>query len=244
MQIAPGLYSISQKKGGHVHAYMIDVGESLILIDTLFDSDASVVLAAIAAAGKQVSQLEHIILTHAHRSHLGGLATLKRLSNATVYSHGWEQGIIAGKRKATPVGLRPRRPLSVYNLQFGLALGLAPHIPCDVDRELKDGDHVGPLEIVSVPGHTPGSLAFFWRERRALVVGDVVTTWPRVEAGWRGLTLDYDQNLRSIGKLSDASDTEVLCVGHGGPVTFGAARLLRELRDGRPATVSVQLAAC
>jgi len=68
----------------------------------------------------------------------------------------------------------------VYHLQAGLALGLSPHVPCPVDQTLKDGDHIGPLEIVAVPGHTPGCLAFHWRDRRALIVGDVVASWPDV----------------------------------------------------------------
>ena len=105
MQIAPGLYSMSQWKGGHVHAYLVDDGGSLTLIDTLFNTDASVVLDEIARAGKQITDLKHIIITHAHRSHVGGVATLKNLSRARVYSHEWEEGIIAGQRKATSVRL-------------------------------------------------------------------------------------------------------------------------------------------
>ena len=234
MQIAPGLYSIGQKKGGNVHAYVIDDGGSLTLIDTLFDADAGAIVAEIARAGKGISDLKQIILTHAHRSHIGGLAALKKLSNATVYSHEWEEEIVAGNRKATPVGLWPKAPLQVYYLQAGLALGLSPHVPCQVDRGLKDGDRVGPLEVLSVPGHTPGCLAFHWRERRALVVGDVVASWPYIAPGWPGLTLDNDQNLKSVGKLADAGDTEIMCVGHGGPITQGAAAILRQLRDGKP----------
>lgn len=240
MQIAPGLYSIGQKKGGNVHAYLIDDGGFLTLIDTLFDADASVVLAEIARTGKYITDLKQIILTHAHRSHLGGLATLKKLSHATVYSHEWEEGIIAGHRKASPVSLWPKPPLQVYHLQAGLALGLSPHAPCTVDRVLKDGDHLGPLEIVSVPGHTPGCLAFHWGKRRALIVGDVVASWPSIAPGWPGLTLDNDQNLQSVGKLADAGDAEIVCVGHGGPITRGGSSILRQLRDGKtPAGVSI-----
>jgi glyoxylase-like metal-dependent hydrolase (beta-lactamase superfamily II) len=233
MQIAPGIYSIGQQKGGNVHAYLIDDRGSLTLIDTLFDADAAVIIAEIARTGKRVTDLKQIILTHAHRSHIGGLATLKTLSHATVYAHEWEEGIVAGQRKATPVGLWPKPPLQVYHLQAGLALGLSPHVPCKVDQALKDGDHLGPLEVVSVPGHTPGSLAFHWRERRALFVGDVVVTWPSIAPGWPGLTLDNDQNLESVGKLADAGDAEIVCVGHGGPITQGACDILRQLRDGR-----------
>jgi len=239
MQIAPGLYSMSQQKGGHVHAYLIDDGGSLTLIDTLFNTDASVVLDEIARAGKQITDLKHIIITHAHRSHVGGVATLKKLSRARVYSHEWEEGIISGQRKATTVGLWPRPPLQVYYLQLGLALGLGHHVPCPVDQALKDGDHLGPLEIVSVPGHTPGCLAFYWRNRRALIVGDVVATWPYIAPGWPGLTLDNDQNLKSVGKLSDAGDAEILCVGHGDPITQGGSGILRRLRDGKTPAAAI-----
>ena len=233
MQIAPGLYSIRQDEGGHVHAFLIDDGTGFTLIDTLYNADASIVLDELKQIGRPVTDLKNIILTHAHRSHLGGLATLKKLSNATVYSHEWEEDIIAGKRKATPVGLWPRLPLQVYKLQLGLALGLAPHVPCPVDRALKDGDHVGPLEIVAVPGHTPGCLAFYWRDRSAVIAGDIVATWPYVAPGWPGLTLDNDQNLKSVGKLADAITSEILCVGHGEPITTGGSDVLRKLRDGK-----------
>ena len=101
MQIAPGLYSMRQDEGGHVHAFIVDDGQGLTLIDTLFNSDASVVLDELKQAGKQVTDIKNIILTHAHRSHIGGLAELKKLSNATVYSHEWEEDIISGKRKTT-----------------------------------------------------------------------------------------------------------------------------------------------
>ena len=44
MQIAPGIYSMGQDEGGHVHAYLLDDGTGLTLLDTLYDDDANVVL--------------------------------------------------------------------------------------------------------------------------------------------------------------------------------------------------------
>jgi len=111
--------------------------------------------------------------------------------------------------------------------------GLAPHVQCPVDRALKDGDHVGPLEILGVPGHTPGCLAFYWRDKSTVIAGDIVVTWPEVAPGWPGLTLDNDQNLKSVGKLADAITSEILCVGHGEPITTGGSDVLRKLRDGK-----------
>src|SRR5262252_3011572 len=148
MEIAPGVYSMSQEEGGHVHAFLLDDGTDLTLIDTLYDDDGNGVLAEIARIGKNPGQLKTIILTHAHKSHLGGLAALKKASGATVCSHDWEVDIIAGRREATRVSLLLKPPKEVWKLQLGLALGVDGHVPCEVDRRLKAGDHVGPLQVV------------------------------------------------------------------------------------------------
>jgi glyoxylase-like metal-dependent hydrolase (beta-lactamase superfamily II) len=229
MRIANGIYSIGQQEGGRVHAFLLDDGNGLTLIDTMYDDDARHVLSELASIGKTPADLKHIILTHAHKSHVGGLAALKKASGATVHSHEWEVDIIAGRREATRVGKFPRKPLAVYKLQLGLALGLGKHAPCEVDRRLRAGDRVGPLEVVETPGHTPGSLSFWWPERRAVFAGDVIATWPEFAAGWPGLTLDNDRNLRSVQQLTDFGNAEILCVGHGEPITQGAAATIKKL---------------
>ena len=229
MRIANGIYSMGQEQGGHVHAFLLDDGNGLTLIDTMYDDDAHNVLSELTSIGKTPADLKHIILTHAHKSHVGGLAALKKAGSATVYSHEWEVDIIAGRREATRVSAIPRKPLAVYKLQLGLALGLGKHNPCEVDRRLKAGDTVGPLQVVETPGHTPGSLSFWWPERRALFAGDVIATWPDFAAGWPGLTLDNDRNLRSVHQLTDFSNAEILCVGHGEPITQGAAAAIKKL---------------
>jgi glyoxylase-like metal-dependent hydrolase (beta-lactamase superfamily II) len=203
MEVAPGVYSMSQQQGGHVHAFLLDDGNGLTLIDTLYDDDANVVLAELKRIGKTPADLKHIILSHGHKSHVG-------------------------RRTATRVSPIPRRPLQVYGLQLGLALGLGRHNPCEVDRRLKAGDRVGPLEVMESPGHTPGSLTFWWAEKRALFAGDVIATWPELAPGWPGLTLDNDQNLRSARQLTDFGNAEILGVGHGEPIAHDAAAEIKK----------------
>jgi hypothetical protein len=41
---------------------------------------------------------------------------------------------------------------------------------------------------------------------------------------WAGLTLDMRENVRSVGKLSDFGDCEIVGVGHGEPIPTVASR--------------------
>ena len=232
MEIAPGVQSIGQGRGGQVHAFLLDDGTDLTLIDTLYDTDGRRVLDRIAALGRAPTDLKRIVLTHGHRSHLGGLATLKRLSGATVHAHAWEADIVAGERTAQPVTFRPMRPVRdywrVYHLQYGAALGLGKHPPCPVDRTVRDGDRVGPLEVVHAPGHTPGHLALWWPERRVLFAGDAVATFPVLAPGWPAFTLNPRQHRASLERLADL-DAAVLAIGHGEALTGDVPARLREL---------------
>jgi glyoxylase-like metal-dependent hydrolase (beta-lactamase superfamily II) len=227
MLLAPGIHSLGVHKGFATHAFLIEEAGELTLIDTLFDADARVVLEQIRAIGRMPGDLKHIVLTHAHRSHLGGLATLKRMSGAAVYSHEWEADIIAGERVAQQVSWRPQDPLVTYHFQIGNNINIAKHHPCHVDAYLVDGDHVGPLKVVHTPGHTPGHLAFWLPTNRILFCGDAVVTSPRFMGGWPGFVLNKRQHAESLHKLADF-DAEILAFGHGEPIVSGGALRLRQ----------------
>jgi len=218
MEVAQGVYSLGQQEGGRVHAYLFEHGGELTLVDTLWDKDAHRVLECIRRIGRSPADLKHIGLTHAHRSHLGGLARLKQLSGATVYAHAWEADIIAGERLAQPVSLVPRGGLTLLKFRLGLALGRPRHPPCPVDVTIGEEDSIGPLQVVYIPGHTPGHLAFHSPERRVLAVGDAIATWPRVGAGWPGFNLNEGQYQRSLRRLAQI-EADVIGVGHGDPIT-------------------------
>ena len=39
MEIAPGVHSLGQRRGGRVHAFLLDDGDDLTVIEMLFDTD-------------------------------------------------------------------------------------------------------------------------------------------------------------------------------------------------------------
>ena len=221
-ELAPGVHVLGGKKGGRVRSFLLESGGELTLVDTLFENDGGAVLEAIRALGRSPSDLKRIVLTHAHRSHLGGLAALKRATGAAVLAHEWEADIVSGDRPAQSVGLKPTAPLRTYPFQLGIFLNRPRHRPCPIDESVEDGAAVGPLRVLHVPGHSPGHLAFHWEERRLLLSGDAIATWPRFEAGWPAFTLNPDQHAESIRRLAEL-DAAIVGVGHGDPVTDGAA---------------------
>ena len=228
MEVAPGVHVIGGKKGGRVRAFLLEAAGELTLIDTLFEDDARGVLDEIRRLGRRPGDLKHVVLTHAHRSHLGGVAELKRVTGATVHAHEDEAEIVAGRRRAQRVTLRPMQSLRLWPFQAGLALGLPKHRPCEVDRALVDGDRVGPLEVVHAPGHSPGHLAFWWPECAFLAAGDAVAAWPEFGAGWKAFNLDPPRHASSLRRLADLHP-RILGVGHGDPVTADASWRLRSL---------------
>ena len=230
-ELVPGMWAIGQKLGGEVHAFLCDDGGELTLIDTLFDTKPTRILGLIEQIGRKPSDLKHIVISHGHRSHLGGMAALKELTGATLYAHEWEADILSDERKAQGIGLIPHKPFKTFPFQVGLTLGLGRHDPAKVDHFVAGGDRVGPIEIVDATGHSPGHLAFLWSEKKALVAGDAVATWPSLLPGWPGFNLNEKLHRAALRRLAEV-EPEVLGVGHGAPITSGARECIRDLIDG------------
>jgi glyoxylase-like metal-dependent hydrolase (beta-lactamase superfamily II) len=229
MEIVPNVHAVAHKEKTYTYAYLVDAPDGLTLIDTLYDADGQRVLDAIDALGRQPTDLKHIILTHAHRAHLGGVARLKELTGATVYAHEWEAGIIEGSRRAPAASWRPYPALlSTYPYQVLHNLGVAKWTHCAVDQHLSDGDRIGPLHVLHTPGHAMGHLSFHWPERDFVVCGDAVVSWPAFVAGWPGFTMDARQQAASVRRMAEL-EPKVIAFGHGPPVLEAGAHQLWNL---------------
>jgi hydroxyacylglutathione hydrolase len=158
-----------------------------------------------------------ILVTHCHWDHLGGIAALAEASGAPVYMPEREAAVLEN-----PQAFYPGQPIRPYS--------------ADVRLQGDETFEVGGItfETLSVPGHSPGHLAYLTAD--ALFSGDVLF------AGGVGRTdlpfADWDQLVESIRLLFERLPAEtVVYPGHGPQTTLGAERernpFLAELRAAR-----------
>jgi glyoxylase-like metal-dependent hydrolase (beta-lactamase superfamily II) len=104
-----------------------------------------------------------------------------------------------------------------------------------IDGAFEPGERIGPLNVVAVPGKSPGEVAFHWPVRRILIVGDAVVGDPPGHLGLlREAVMDDPARLRqSVRWLLDL-DFDTLLLGDGVSI-LGAAKLeMKALVDGLP----------
>lgn len=99
-----------------------------------------------------------------------------------------------------------------------------------LDGELTDAAALGPLQVVPVPGKSPGEVALHWPARRLLIVGDSVIGNPPGSCSFlRDKVMDDPALLRlSVRRLLDL-DFDTLLVGDGQSILAGAKDRLRAI---------------
>ena len=88
---------------------------------------------------------------------------------------------------------------------------------------------LGRLQVIHAPGHSPGHLAFYWPERRALFAGDAIVTWPTLAAGWPELQSQLRPSMRASLRRLAGLDVSMVGVGHGEPIVRDAGERLQWL---------------
>jgi hydroxyacylglutathione hydrolase len=204
-QLAPGLHLARGGPGRTLNVYLLD--------NVVVDAGVRWSRRRLARqlAGRQLAA--HA-LTHVHFDHAGCSAWLCHTFNLPLWCGQGDAAAIASGQVDTHGS-----PL-VNRLQRTLA-SVAAH---PVTRTLQEGDVVAGFEVLEVPGHSPGALAF-WRQRdRVLVCGDVLANVglhparPRLLLAPAALSSDYQQNRRSAGRLAELRP-RLACFGHGFAVT-------------------------
>ena len=167
--------------GGRTNAYVVGCNPA-ILVDPPARTDGLDELV-------QRRGVEHVLVTHTHPDHVGGVEAYATDPDRTVWSLVGHAG------------------------RFASATGVDPH---DV---VEDGDRIelggGAVRVVSVPGHAPDHAALVVEVGGPILCGDCAVRDGSVVVGGDGA--DMRAYLDSLARLRDL-DPPTLLPGHGPPI--------------------------
>jgi glyoxylase-like metal-dependent hydrolase (beta-lactamase superfamily II) len=168
--------------------------------------DAPQVLEALKQHGWQ---LKYVLLTHTHFDHIGAVADIVEATKAPLAAH--------------------RLELPLLRVQGGAAMFGVKIRPCPPpDMFLEEGQviEVGALrfEVLFVPGHTPGHVAFYCAQAKAVFSGDVLFQSGIGRTDFPGSS--YAALMDSIKRVLFAlPDETTVYSGHGPATTIGEEKI-------------------
>jgi glyoxylase-like metal-dependent hydrolase (beta-lactamase superfamily II) len=126
------------------------------------------------------------------------------------------------------------RAAATFRERYGLTVWAheadAERLEAGADRTVRGDEQLaGGVQLIHVPGKSPGEIAFYLPRSRALVVGDVVIGVPAGELSTYPDKVidDMDQLHRSAARLLDY-DFDALLLCDGEPLSVGGKEKLRE----------------
>ena len=157
--------------GFWAYAYLVQVDDWFVLIDTGSGSEISNagIEKGLAEANMDASDLTHILLTHGHIDHYGGLGYLRERTEAQIGVHELDLGTITNHEARlailscklesflTKAGIPVERRAELLNM-YRFTKKFHHSVPVNITYEAQSM-RVGPFEIIHVPGHCPGHVA-------------------------------------------------------------------------------------
>jgi glyoxylase-like metal-dependent hydrolase (beta-lactamase superfamily II) len=212
--------------------YLVQKDVYCVLIDTGSGTDASHdnLLSGFQQVGIQVSDLTHVILTHAHIDHFGGLTRLRPLTRAKIGVHELDLQTVAhhearlaliGRRLASflaETGLAQETREQILSI-YRFSKALYQSVPVDFTFEAA-GMQLGPFEFIHLPGHCPGHVAM--RLEDVVFCGDMVVegVTPHLSPESINPYSGLDHYLESLARLQHwAKDARRILNGHDDVIT-------------------------
>lgn len=192
------------------NCYIIMDNSSVTLIDAPPTESSKIVN---FLKGKNLS-LDLIILTHGHFDHVLNLRELKNeFPNVKIAISKADSPYL------TDQGELIKQDISFFDsgLFYNKMMSYLP-LPSP-DILLNDHDMISSFEVLSTPGHTPGSICLLNREEKILFSGDTLF---KASIGRTDLQNgNFTQIISSLQKLKNLDDDILVLPGHGPSTTIG-----------------------
>jgi glyoxylase-like metal-dependent hydrolase (beta-lactamase superfamily II) len=227
MHIADGIERLTQ---GVSNFYVVEEGGRVVIVDAGTPSDWPRLGEALEALGRSLSDVEAVLLTHAHADHTGFAEQARTEAGAEIWVHDEDaEAARTGRLEKNEGKMRSylfRSELYRTFWTLGRA-GASKVVPVAEVSTFADGELVdvpGKPRVLHAPGHTRGCAALFFEERGTLFSGDTIVTrnpmtgriGPQIMPS--GMNLDSRQALESLGAFEGVR-AERLLPGHGEPWT-------------------------
>ncbi len=238
MEVAKGIHRVTQ---GVVNFYLVEEGGAFVLVDAGTPKDWRAMEVALSSLGAALDDVRAVLLTHAHADHTGFAERVRTTAGATVWVHDNDVDVAKGGKPGKNDGGMAKYLLRAefYRTLFSLTRrGGAKVVPVQEVSGYDDGETIdvpGSPRVVHAPGHTPGTAALFFEDRRALLSGDALVTrnpltgrtGPQIMPS--GFNRDTDLALTSLAALEPVA-AEVILPGHGEPWTDSVPEAIRVAR--------------
>ncbi len=224
VEIAPDLVAIDTFYGGrerYTAAYLL-AAERPAIVETGPTTSAEAVTAGLERHGIGPEDLAHIVVTHIHLDHAGGVGELaRRFPRATVWVH----------ERGAPHLADPSRLVSSATRLYGeermaALFGPVHPVPSERIRPLSDGERIElggrSLEALHTPGHASHHVALVDSSTGAVFSGDALgihlPDLPVLRPATPPPDFELEATLASIERIRSRARGAFILFSHFGPV--------------------------
>lgn len=240
MELANGVHHFAT---GPFNWYVIEEAGRLTLVDAGFPGHFGVFKAGLTSLGRELKDVEAVILSHAHADHMGFADRVAKAAKAPVFIH--RKDASASRRALQlpwPALLSNAwRPFTAGMLGNAVANGVFSLACVSNPHTFQDGDVLavpGRPCVIHTPGHTPGEVSFYLPAQQVLISGDTLVTRD-LYTGRTGppqltrprLNDDYAEASKSLERLKDLGRVRLL-PGHGLPWDGEIGDAISRAREG------------
>ena len=225
MEVAPGIHRLAMPLGDRIVTVVVVVseGEALLFDTAIAGALENMIAPALDELGVTPSQLRHVVISHSDFDHYGANAEVRSWApEAAFVCHALDRRQIEDVEAL--IGDRYGEFAGAHGLPSDPAMAAfareATHAT-RVDGTIEDGDvlAVGTLrlEVMHVPGHSPGHVALYEPVSRCALIADAVLGSALETAGGEPAfppTYRHLDDYRATIDRFDDMDIETLVTGH------------------------------
>lgn len=181
-----------------VNAFLINTGSKLVLVDagagSLFGPTLGKLVAQIKSAGYQPEQVDHVLITHIHPDHVGGLATAGQMafSNATIHVDQADRDFWLSKANLDAA------PADKKGMFQGAQASLSAYDAAGKLKTFKqDGELLPGISSKATHGHTAGHTVYVVESqgKRMTLIGDLIHV-ASVQLASPNITIGFDSDAK------------------------------------------------